>query len=51
VTFFASVPVVQTIWKNNLAGLPRIQRAGIPLLQGQAEGVRAVQPGEEKAQG
>ena len=27
------------------------QRAGAPLLQGQAEGVGAVQPGEEKAPG
>jgi len=27
------------------------QRAGIPFLQGQAEGVGAVQPGEEKALG
>jgi len=26
-------------------------RAGVPLLQGQAEGVGAVQPGEEKAPG
>jgi len=38
-------------WSGSRGGHEDDQRAGAPLLRGQAEGVGAVQPGEEKAPG
>ena len=38
-------------WSGARGGHEDDPRAGAPLLQGQAEGVGAVQPGEEKAPG
>ena len=38
-------------WSRSRGGHEDDQRAGVPLLRGQAEGVEAVQPGEEKAPG
>ena len=38
-----------TRWSVSKGGHKNDPRAGGPLLQGQAEGVGAVQPGEEKA--
>ena len=38
-------------WSRSEEGHEDDQRAGVPLLRGWAEGVGAVQPGEEKAAG
>ena len=38
-------------WSESRGGHEDDQRAGVPLLRGQAEGAGAVQPGEEKAPG
>ena len=38
-------------WSGSRGGHKDDPRAGAPLLRGQAEGVGAVQPGEEKAPG
>ena len=38
-------------WSGSRGGHEADPRAGVPLLRDQAEGVGAVQPGEEKAPG